>query len=114
MKRENKSEQLALLPEAKQTPALTSFALVELFGHQRIVGWLVVNPPEFPSMIRIDVPDLMKDGKVLRAGFTRYVSQSALYGVTPITEEAVRQLLPTISGRPEAKPLSFGRPEDEY
>lgn len=104
--------QLALLQEEKQTAPLTSWALVELFGHQRIVGWVVVDPPEFPGMVRVDVPDLLKNGSVVRAGFTRYVGKAALYGVTPITEDAVKELLPEISGRPEARPLSFGFERD--
>src|SRR6266404_2663597 len=61
---------------------------------------------------RWTVPDLLKDGKTERAGFTRYFGRSSLFSVTPITEEAVRELLPHIDGRP-AKPLSFSRGEWE-
>ncbi len=89
---------------------LCSFALVELFGHQRIVGMVTVDPIDFPGMVRVDVPDLLKDGKTERAGFTRYFGKSSLFSVTPITEEAVRELLPHIDGKP-AKPLTIGHGE---
>ena len=80
----NKTAQLALIepPKEPANEALKSWALVEIFGHQKIVGWMTVDPPEFPGMIRVDVPDLLKDGKVERQGFTRYLGRAALYGVT--------------------------------
>jgi hypothetical protein len=100
-----KNAQLAVFESTKETPnneALKSWALIEIFGHQRIVGWMTVDPPEFPGMIRVDVPDLLKDGKVERMGFTRYLGRAALYGVTPIDEETVRKMLPLVSGAPGA------------
>lgn len=107
------SAQLALLDSRKSeaSSALKSWALVELFGHQRIVGMVTVEPVEFPGMIRVDVPDLLKNGEVARPGFTRYIGRSALYGVTPISEEAVRNMLPHVDGRP-ARPMELG--EDRY
>lgn len=107
-----KTQQLALLDTPKETPqeGMQSWALVELFGHQRIVGWVTVDPPDFPGMTRVDVPDLLKDGKVERPGFTRYFGRAALYAVTPISEQGVRDLLPHVNGRP-ASPLSIGRSE---
>lgn len=86
---------------------MRNWALVELFGHQRIVGMCTVDPIEFPGMIRVDVPDLLKDGKVERPGFTRYFGRGALYGVTPISEQSVRELLPHVDGKP-SRPLSIG------
>lgn len=93
-------------------PELRAWGLVELFGHQRIVGMVTVDPIDFPGMIRVDVPDLLKDGEIARPGFTRYFGKSALYSVTPITEAAVRELLPHIDGKP-SRPLSIGRGEWE-
>lgn len=98
--------------EPRENETLKSWALVELFGHQRVVGQVTVDPVEFPGMIRVDVPDLLKDGQVVRAGFSRYIGRAALYGVTPITEDAVRKLLPHVDGRP-SRPLSFRDREDE-
>lgn len=104
---------LELLPAAEprnDPPELKAWSLVELFGHQRIVGWVTVDPIDFPGMVRVDVPDLLKDGKVERAGFTRYFGRSALYSVTPISEQSVRELLPHVNGHP-SRPLSIGERE---
>jgi hypothetical protein len=99
-------------PEKKdENAALRSWALVELFGHQRVVGLVTVDPVEFPGMIRVDVPDLLKNGKVERPGFTRYIGRAALYGLTPIDEATVRNMLPHVDGRP-ARPMEIG--EDRY
>lgn len=105
-----KNTQLALIEtaEPEEGKQLKAYALVELFGHARLVGLVTVDPPEFPGMIRVDVPDLMKDGAVVRKGGTRYVGRAALYGVTPIDEAAVRELLPHVDGKPH-RPMSFGR-----
>lgn len=92
--------------EQEPPPSLQSWALVELFGHQRIVGMVTVEPAEFPGMIRVDVPDLVKDGKVARKGLTRYIGKAALYGVTPCDEETVRRMLPHIDGKP-SRPMTF-------
>ena len=107
--------QLALLPETKAEAReeLKSYALVELFGHQRIVGLMTVDPAEFPGMVRVDVPDLTKDGKVERKGFTRYIGRAAIYGVTPIDEATVRMLLPSIDGKPH-RPMQFTHGDNEY
>lgn len=109
--------QLALIAPAadeKKPEGLKSWALVELMGHQRIVGLVTVHPPEFPELIRVDVPDLLKDGAVIRKGFTRYVATGSLYGVTPVTEAAVREMLPHISGAPsEARAFTGWRDSEE-
>lgn len=103
------SRKTLMLPAPNQRPVeegLKSWALVELFGHQRIVGKVTVDPVDFPGMVRVDVPDLLKNGEVVRQGFTRYFGRGAIYSTTPISEEAVRQLLPEVDGHP-ARPISL-------
>ncbi len=112
-----KTRSLSILkPDPPQQDAeLKSWALVELFGHQRIVGFLSQQTFGSGVLFRVDVPDLMKEEKVARSGFTRYFGLSAIYSITPVDEATVRELLPTIDGTPEARPLSlrsYGR--DEY
>jgi hypothetical protein len=100
-------QQLALIEEpAEQSPELKSWALVELFGHQRIVGFLSQQTFGTGVLFRVDVPDLVKDGKVVRDGFTRYFGISSIYSITPISEQAVRELLPHVDGTP-ARPMSL-------
>src|SRR5579863_9052420 len=86
------------IPEPE--PEIKGLALVELFGHQRIVGF--TSQQAFPSgvLFRVDVPDWVKDGKVQRKGFTRYFGLGAIYSITPIDEATLRQLLPSIDGTP--------------
>jgi hypothetical protein len=86
---------------------LKAWALVELFGHQRIVGYLTQQTFGTGVLFRVDVPDLIKEKKVERQGFTRYFGLSSIYSITPIPEEAVRELLPMIDGTPAARPLSL-------
>jgi hypothetical protein len=103
-------------PEPEQ-PELKSWALVELFGHQRIVGYLSQQTFGTGVLFRVDVPDLLKNGKKIRDGFTRYFGLSAIYSITPCSEEMVRQMLPHVDGTPgEARPLlssSFRRSDDD-
>jgi len=102
--------------EAPPETELKSWALVELFGHQRIVGFLSQQTFGSGVLFRVDVPDLTKDGKVVRVGFTRYFGLPAIYSITPVDEQTVRDLLPSIDGTPAARPLSIRsyRSDDEY
>lgn len=89
-------------------PELKSWALVELFGHQRIVGYMSQQTFGTGVLFRVDVPDLLKDGKSIRRGFTRYFGLSAIYSITPCDEDTVRRMLPNIDGTPgDARPLSL-------
>jgi hypothetical protein len=99
----------AVVPEAAQQEReqLSNWALVELFGHQRIVGYVSEQTFGTGVLFRVEVPDLLKDGKVKRRGFTRYFGLSAIYSITPCDENMVRSLLPSIDGTPAARPLSL-------
>jgi len=99
------AKSLAIVPEIVDpvnppTEGMAGWALLELFGHQRIVGKLTTQTLGVNVMFRVDVPDLTKDGKLVRRGFTRYYSPAAVYSVSPIDEQAVREMLPFISGEP--------------
>jgi hypothetical protein len=84
--------------EAKN--GIDCWALVELFGRQRIVGRVSTQQVGIAVLLRVDVPDLTKDGKIVQAGFTRFYGPGAIYSLTPVDENAVHQLLPMISGEP--------------
>ena len=93
-------------PDEQKAPGLQSWAIVELYGHARIVGNVTADPLELPGTIRVDVPDLLKDGKTIRKGFTRYFGRGAIYSLTPCDESTVRQLLPMVDGAP-SRPYHF-------
>jgi len=107
------AELVLLTPEKDSTAELKSWALVELFGHQRIVGYLSQQTFGTGVLFRVDVPDFLKDTKLVRVGFTRYFGLASIYSITPITEQMVRELLPTIDGHPEARPLGIRGYRDE-
>ena len=104
------AEPLAMIAssEPPPDPELKAWALVELFGHQRIVGYLSQQTFGTGVLFRVDVPDLIKDGKITRKGFTRYFGLSAIYSITPVDEATVRRMLPAIDGTPgDARPLTI-------
>jgi len=75
------------------TPAYEGWAIVELFGHVRLAGKVSQAEQYGTTMLRLDVPDV--DG---HPGFTSFKGGSALYSVTPTTEEiaigVIRRLRP--------------------
>jgi hypothetical protein len=111
-----KTSQLVLTEPQPQNsqPEIKDWALVELFGHQRIVGFLSQQTFGTGVLFRVDVPDLLKEGKVIRKGFTRYFGLSAIYSITPIDEQTVKELLPMIDGTPAARPLSLSSYDKDY
>jgi len=113
-KTQSETAQLMLTGEPAQEDQLKSWALVELFGHQRIVGFLSQQTFGTGVLFRIDVPDLIKNGETARKGFTRYFGLSAIYSITPIDEQTVRELLPSIDGTPAARPLSLSSFDRDY
>ena len=74
-----------------------SWALVELFGHQKIVGKVTEAQMGGCSFLRVDVPAYES-----MAAFTKFFGNGAIYAMTPITETVAMAMLPRI--RPE--PLS--------
>ncbi len=106
---------LAIPKPAEPKDGMSCWALVELFGRQRIVGRVSQQAVGIAALLRVDVPDLTKDGAIVRKGFTRFYGPSAIYSLTPIDENAVRQLLPMISGEPvkEWECAFRGRSDDD-
>ena len=62
-------------------------ALVELFGHARIAGHLSEETIAGQGFIRVDVPATQRSPE-----FTRYFGPSAIYSITPVTQELAQTL----------------------
>ena len=77
----------------KQT--FDSWALVELFGHSRIVGKVTEQEIGGEGFIRVDVPD--KDGNTQ---FTRFFGPKAIYSISPIEREAALLFAPKTGAEP--------------
>jgi hypothetical protein len=65
-----------------------SWALVELFGHQRIVGRVTEATLAGGAFIRVDVP-----ADAEKPAFTRYFGPSAIYGLSPLSEEIALHMI---------------------
>ncbi len=104
-----------------QQSTFTGYALLELMGHQREIGFVTTEYFGGAAMFRVDTPELpereftltspeyvggewMAAGtKVKRAASparTRLVAPGALYALNPCTEEAALTALEKASARP--------------
>lgn len=62
-----------------------SWAIVEIFGHQRFAGQISEQSIGGCSFVRIDVPATDNSGPV-----TKLYGDKAIYCITPVTEEIAR------------------------
>ena len=71
------------------------FALVELFGHNRIAGKVTEAEIGGGRFIRVDVPAIGDLQPI-----TRYYSPSAIYGITPLSEATAVALATQLGVQP--------------
>lgn len=74
------------------------WCLVELFGHQRIVGKVSESVLAGGAFLRVDVPAF--DGK---PAFTRMYGPGAIYSISPITEQIARDLMAHYRNEPVSR-----------
>lgn len=65
-----------------------SWAVLELFGHQRIAGQVTEVPLAGTSFLRVDVPETAH-----REAYSRIFGAGAIYGILPCTEAQAREML---------------------
>lgn len=61
------------------------WAIVEIFGHQKIAGKVSEQSIAGTNMLRVDVPDTGK-----QPAHTKYYGGSAIYAINPVDEETAR------------------------
>ena len=71
------------------------WALVEIMGHQRIVGRVTEQVVAGAAFLRVDVPE--SEGK---QGFTRFYSPGAVYCISPISEQTARGMVASMDAEP--------------
>jgi hypothetical protein len=71
------------------------WALVELFGHARIVGRVTEATIGGGAFIRVDVPN--GQGAI---AFTRFFGPNAIYSISPITEQTAMGMAANIGAEP--------------
>jgi hypothetical protein len=90
----------------EQASQLDCWAIVEMFGHQRIAGRVKTENFGAACLLRVDVPEVetrsrktydyakgeyVEGPRFRRAAFTRYIGISAIYALNPVTEELARE-----------------------
>lgn len=74
------------------------WALVELMGHQRIVGQVSEQTLAGATFLRVDVPSTPTE-----AAFTRFYGAGAVYCLSPITEDLARRMASTDRNEPVSR-----------
>ena len=77
-----------------QTP-IEGWAIVELFGHNKIAGYVTTAIIGISAMLRVDVPEVET-----MSAYTRFYGPGAIYSLTLVTEDIAKAALKAI--RPEA------------
>lgn len=76
-------------------PEFRSWAIVEIFGHERIAGEVSEQTIAGAGFIRVDVPAL--DGQ---PAFTRFYGDKAIYSIQPVDETTARRAAAAMRVRP--------------
>lgn len=84
------------MPEEKQP--FEEWALIELFGHQKIVGKVTEASLAGGAFLRVDVP-AFNGAKA----FTRFYGPGAIYSINPVTEEIARGLMEQYRNEPVSR-----------
>ena len=67
---------------------LMGWAIVELFGHQKIIGVVSETTIAGGPFLRVDVPSVGDE-----KAFTRFYGHSAIYAISPLSEEIALKLV---------------------
>lgn len=77
--------------------AWSGWAIVELFGHKRMAGFIGSQEVGGTTLIRIDVPateprenEPSYYGRKSTAAYSKFLGGGAIYGITPCTEDVAR------------------------
>jgi hypothetical protein len=74
------------------------WCLVELFGHQKIVGKVTEATLAGGALLRVDVPEIAG-----QQAFTRFYSPGAIYSINPISENVARGLMERYRNEPVSR-----------
>ncbi len=73
----------------------SGWAIVELFGHNQIAGYVTSVALFGTSMMRVDVP-----GTDDNPGYTKFFGGAAIYAITPTIEEVAKVAVGRLDVRP--------------
>lgn len=96
----------------------SAWAIVEIFGHERIAGEVSEQTIGAASFVRVDVPSI--DGS---PAWTRLYGEKAIYSITPVDEATARLAAAQLRARPiniyialpalNSPPADPGPPDDD-
>ena len=75
---------------------LKMWAVVELFGHDRVAGFVTEQEIAGSAFVRVDVPGDEATGD----GFSKLYGPSAIYSITPVAEEVALAAVRAFKPRP--------------
>jgi hypothetical protein len=78
--------------------SFNEWALVELFGHQKIVGKVTEATMAGGAFLRVDVPAFDH-----QPTFTRFYGPGAIYSISPVTEDIARGLMERYRNEPVSR-----------
>jgi hypothetical protein len=81
--------------QMEEQKSLEQWAVVELFGHQKIAGLITEATIGGCSFVRVDVP-----GKADVPGFTKLYGNGAIYAISFVSEEIARRVASYIEVKP--------------
>lgn len=78
-----------------------TWAIVELFGHAKVAGWVEKDERFGPALVRVDVPSVKPavDEEAIPSHSSFY-GNGAIYALHPVSEEIARQVAGEIQHRP--------------
>jgi hypothetical protein len=90
--------------EDKDPGKIETWAIVEVFGHTKLAGFLRTVPLGSAAMLRIDVPEVVYSEREYKSGdvqiverkiapFTKFYSPASIFSITPCTEETARMAM---------------------
>lgn len=85
----------------------SGWAIVELFGHKRLAGFVSSQVVGSGALVRIDVPATDADSRPATAEYSKFVGNAAIYGITPVTEEVARRAAREIERWNDPLPISL-------
>lgn len=89
---------------AEQQQQFAAWAVVELMGRQQIAGYVTEQQIAGTPMLRVDVPETASSQP-----FTKFLGASAIYGITPVTEEIATSQAQYLDVRPFQTWMGSGR-----
>lgn len=76
-----------------------SWAIIEVFGHEKFAGEVSTAKVGDSSMIMLSVPEI-KNEKVTLPGFVKYINHQSVFSITPVSEEYAREMAVQLSKHP--------------